>query len=151
MGASKHRPWRLIHGEFTRYAKISPGTSKRGPLAWETYCVTDAISQREWLSIPALVDLLDLTPSRIRRLIEDKHLLAIRHEGVLSVPADFLRDGEPLVYLRGTLFLLEDAGFSTEEAMSWLLEVDDALGVAPIDALNAGRKTEVRRVAQALA
>ncbi|WP_226082391.1 Rv2175c family DNA-binding protein [Mycetocola spongiae] len=113
--------------------------------------MTDAISQREWLSIPALVDLLDLTPSRIRRLIEDKHLLAIRHEGVLSVPADFLRDGEPLVYLRGTLFLLEDAGFSTEEAMSWLLEVDDALGVAPIDALNAGRKTEVRRVAQALA
>jgi hypothetical protein len=35
--------------------------------------------------------------------------------------------------------------------MEWLLEPDDSLGVAPITALRAGRKAEVRRVAQALA
>lgn len=92
-----------------------------------------------------------MTPSQIRRLIEDKHLLAMRHDGALRVPAEFLREGEPLVHLRGTLFLLEDAGFSPEEAMEWLLTEDPALSAAPIDALNAGRKTEVRRVAQALA
>jgi len=52
--------------------------------------------------------------------------------------------------LRGTLFVLADAGFSDENAMEWLLDTEDSLRAAPIDALLAGRKAEVRRVAQAL-
>ena len=113
--------------------------------------MADPTPSRTWLTMPELVDLLGLTPSRIRRLIEDKHLLATRRDGVISVPADFLVGGAPLPELRGTLMVLADAGFSDDEAMDWLLSVDDALGVAPIDALRSGRKTEVRRVAQALA
>lgn len=113
--------------------------------------MTDVFSNREWFSIPDLVDLLDLSPSRVHRLLEDKQLLAIKRDRVLSVPQDFLVDGEPLVHLRGTLFLLEDAGFTEAEAMEWLLTEDDVLGTAPIDALRSGRKTEVRRIAQALA
>jgi hypothetical protein len=35
--------------------------------------------------------------------------------------------------------------------MRWLTNDDDTLGAAPIEALRAGRKAEVRRVAQALA
>ena len=62
----------------------------------------------------------------------------------------FLRDGEPLPELRGTLIVLADSGFNDEQAMHWLLAQEDSLGVAPIDALRAGRKAEVRRVAQAL-
>jgi Rv2175c C-terminal domain of unknown function len=38
-----------------------------------------------------------------------------------------------------------------EGAVNWLLSDEDSLGTAPIDALRAGRKAEVRRVAQALA
>jgi hypothetical protein len=34
--------------------------------------------------------------------------------------------------------------------MNWLLTPEDSLGVSPVDALKAGRKAEVRRVAQAL-
>jgi len=34
--------------------------------------------------------------------------------------------------------------------MRWLLNADDSLGTSPIAALRAGRKAEVRRVAQAL-
>jgi len=34
--------------------------------------------------------------------------------------------------------------------MHWLLTPDDVIGAPPIDALRAGRKAEVRRVAQAL-
>lgn len=113
--------------------------------------MTDVFSNREWFSIPDLVDLLDLSPSRVHRLLEDKQLLAIKRDRVLSVPRDFLVDDEPLVHLRGTLFLLEDAGFTEPEAMEWLLTEDDVLGAAPIDALRSGRKTEVRRIAQALA
>jgi hypothetical protein len=103
------------------------------------------------LTIPELVQELGLSPGKIHRLIEDRHLLAIRREGVLVVPASFVREGEPLRDLRGTLILLGDAGFADDEAMRWMLELEDALGVAPIEALRAGRKAEVRRVAQALA
>ena len=104
-----------------------------------------------WLAIPDLVEVLGITQSRVRQLIEDKHLLAVRRDGRLSVPASFIRDGSPVGELRGTLMVLSDDGFTDEQAMDWLLEVDDSLGVPPIDALLAGRKAEVRRVAQALA
>ena len=83
-------------------------------------------------------------------MIEDHHLLAVRRDKTLVIPSVFIRDGEPLPELRGTIFVLQDMGFSPEEAMDWLLEVEDSLGVAPIDALLAGRKAEVRRIAQAL-
>ncbi len=112
--------------------------------------MTDVFTEQKWLTIPDLVERLGLTQGRVRRLIEDKHLLAVRRDGVLVVPAVFLEGDAPLTELRGTLIVLADDGFTDEQAMQWLLEVDDSLGTAPIDALKAGRKAEVRRVAQAL-
>lgn len=113
--------------------------------------MTDRDPARQWLTIPDLVDSLGIGVGRVRRLIQDRHLAAMHLDGVLKVPADFIRDGEPLSELRGTLILLGDDGFSNEEAIEWLLEPEETLGIAPIDALRAGRKAEVRRVAQALA
>lgn len=95
--------------------------------------------------------MLQLSPGKVHRLIEDRHLLAVRRDKVLVIPEEFVLDGEPLKDLRGTLMLLADDGFSDDEAMQWMLEVNDLLGVSPIAALRAGRKAEVRRVAQALA
>lgn len=112
--------------------------------------MTDA-RDTAWLTVPDLVETLGLGVSRVRRLIEDRALLAVRRDGVLMVPEVFIRDGEPLHELRGTLVVLADNGFSDEEAMSWLLESDEVLDAAPIDALRQGRKAEVRRVAQAMA
>lgn len=103
-----------------------------------------------WLTIPDLVDQLGLPQGKVRRLIEDRVLLAARVDGVLAVPADFIVDGEPLGELRGTLVVLGDAGFSDDEAMHWLLTEEDSLGTTPVAALRAHRKAEVRRVAQAL-
>jgi len=108
-------------------------------------------AETHWLTIPELVELLGIGVSKIRRLIEDRSLLARRVDGVWQVPQSFIRDGEPLPELRGTLILLADARFSDDEAMDWLLNSEESLGVSPIDALRAGRKAEVRRVAQALA
>ena len=107
--------------------------------------------QIEWLTVPDLVERLGQTPSRIRKLIDDRHLLAARIDGVLKVPASFLRDDAPLPELHGTAMVLADAGFSDDEAVEWLLGEEDSLGTSPIAALRAGRKSEVRRVAQALA
>ncbi len=103
-----------------------------------------------WLTIPELVEVLGITRSQVRRLIEDRALLATRVDGVLKVPAAFVVGNEPLGELRGTIVVLGDAGFSDDEAIHWLLTEEDSLGVRPIDALRAGRKAEVRRVAQAL-
>jgi hypothetical protein len=103
-----------------------------------------------WLTIPDLTELLGLKVSQVRRLIEDRALLARRVDGVWKVPQVFLVDGEPMHELKGTLVVLADAGFSDDEAMNWLLSEEESLGVSPVNALLAGRKAEVRRVAQAL-
>lgn len=118
---------------------------------WHAGGVNEHVQATEWLTIPDLVDQLGLGVSRVRRLIEDRHLAAKRIDGVLKVPAVFLRDGEPLPELRGTLVVLADNGFGEEDAVDWLLEEEESLGTAPIEALRSGRKAEVRRVAQALA
>jgi hypothetical protein len=104
----------------------------------------------DWLTIPDLTEMLGLKVSQVRRLIEDRSLLASRMDGVWKVPAAFIVDGEPMHELRGTLIVLGDSGFTDEEAMHWLLTAEESLGVSPIEALRAGRKAEVRRVAQAL-
>ena len=46
--------------------------------------------------------------------------------------------------------MLHDAGFTDDEAIDWLLTSEESIGLPPIEALRAGRKSEVRRVAQAL-
>ncbi|WJL95381.1 Rv2175c family DNA-binding protein [Microbacterium sp. ET2] len=111
----------------------------------------DASVPTEWLTLPELVEALDLPLGRVRRLLDDRALVGSRRHGALSVPAVFIVDGKPLGSLRGTVIVLGDAGFSDDEAIDWLLNPEESIGVAPIEALLAGRKSEVRRVAQTLA
>lgn len=101
--------------------------------------------------MPDVAERLSTTPTRVRRLLEERQLLAKRMDGVLKVPEVFLTDEGPLPELRGTAILLGDSGFTTDDAIDWLLNPEQSLDTAPIDALLAGRKAEVRRVAQALA
>ncbi|HEY8590617.1 MAG TPA: Rv2175c family DNA-binding protein [Naasia sp.] len=110
-----------------------------------------ALNEHEWLTVPDLAERLSLPLGKVRRMLEERQLLGTRVDGVLKVPAEFLRENEPVHELRGTIIVLADNGFSDEEAIDWLLGEDEVLGARPIDALRAGRKAEVRRVAQALA
>ncbi|MDO7881821.1 Rv2175c family DNA-binding protein [Salinibacterium soli] len=103
-----------------------------------------------WLTIPDLTEILGLKVSQVRRLIEDRSLLATRVDGIWRVPELFIVNGEPMHELKGTLVVLGDAGFTDDEAMHWLLTEEESLGTSPVLALLAGRKAEVRRVAQAL-
>lgn len=114
---------------------------------------SDATSRidTEWLTLPELVDVLGEPLGRVRRLLDERQLIGSRRDGPLRVPAVFIVDGRPLVSLRGTIIVLQDAGFSDDETIDWLLEREDSIGAPPIEALRAGRKSEVRRVAQALA
>ena len=118
---------------------------------WHAYYVASAKKpQTQWLTIPDLMDVLGMSQSQVRRLIEDNFLAAARVDGVLKVPADFIQDGEPLHALQGTIVLLRDVGFDGDELVEWLITEEESLKASPVDALKAGRKAEVRRVAQAL-
>ena len=114
----------------------------------------------EWLPLPDVADRLGLDVGKVRRLLQDGHLVAVRRgeRNVLSVPADLLveagQDGGPSVplpELRGTLSVLGDSGYDARAAVRWLFTADPSLPGTPVEALRAGRKTEVRRRAQALA
>ena len=103
------------------------------------------------LTIPDLVELLDESLRRGRRLFDGDYLVGSPRDGVFAVPSVFLAEGRPLPALRGTIIVLHDAGFDPDETIDWLLTPEDTIGVAPIEALLAGRKSEVRRVAATLA
>lgn len=104
-----------------------------------------------WLTLPDLADALGESVSRVRRLLDDRHLVGSRRSGVFAVPSVFIVDGRPLASLRGTIIALQDVGFDDDEVIDWLLAEEESMGRTPIAALLAGHKSEVRRVARTLA
>ena len=113
--------------------------------------VANIPSTTEFLTVPDLVERFGLSPGKVHRLIEDHYLPAIRIDGILKVPSDFVVGAEPLTALRGTILVLLDAGFRIEEAVSWMFMENDELNETPVAALHAGRKSAVRRATQGLA
>lgn len=105
----------------------------------------------EWLTLKEAAAPLGVSPNRIKTLIRENRMMGVVRDGELSIPAAFI-DGDDLVKgLPGTLVLLSDAGFSTEEALRWLFTDDASLPGKPIEAMRENRGTEVRRRAQGLA
>lgn len=102
----------------------------------------------DWLTVPDIAERLGIPLSAVRRMIEDRELLAARvgERRVVKVPARFL-DEKALPHLKGTFTVLGDGGMRDEEILRWLFTRDPTLPVegSPIDALASGFKTEVRR------
>jgi excisionase family DNA binding protein len=102
----------------------------------------------EWLTVPDVAERLGVPLATVRRMIEDRDLLAARlgERRIVHVPARFL-DERALPHLKGTFTVLGDGGMHDEEILRWLFTPDATLPVegAPIDALASGFKTEVRR------
>lgn len=107
---------------------------------------------KSWLPLPDVAERLGLDVGRVRRLLQDRVLVAIRRgeRGVLCVPEELVTDGTLLPDLKGTLTVLSDSGYTDEESLRWLFTPDDTLPGTPAANLRSGRKTEVRRRAQAL-
>lgn len=106
-----------------------------------------------WLTLPDVAERLGVEVTRVRPLIKEGQLIAVRRgeNRVLMVPADFISDGKVVKGLAGTLTLLKDDGFTDAEALEWLFTADPSLPGTPVDALRENRGTEVKRRAQALA
>lgn len=105
-----------------------------------------------WLPLPEVADRLGVDVSRVRQLVRERQLIAVRRgeEHTLQVPEAFIDEGKVLKGLPGTLTLLADNGFSDDEALRWLFTEDGSLPGSPVVALRGHRGTEVKRRAQAL-
>lgn len=103
----------------------------------------------EWLTVPDLGERLGLRLSDVRQLLADRQLVGFRigPRNVMSVPSKFVNEAGPLPELPGTFTVLADGRMNDAEILRWLFTPDATLPVpgAPIDALRAGFKTEVRR------
>ncbi|MET8504662.1 Rv2175c family DNA-binding protein [Streptomyces sp. NPDC015232] len=116
---------------------------------------TDALVP-DWLYLPDIAEMLDVEVTRVRQLVKEGQLIAVRREvrpgeKILQVPAAFIQGDKVVKGLVGTLTLLRDDGFTDEEMLEWLFTPDPSLPGTPAQALNENRGTEVKRRAQALA
>lgn len=123
-------------------------------------CATDESSNPQvealvdqWLSLPEVAQMMQLPITRVRQLLADAAFVALRRgvNNALYAPAQLFAEGAPLAGLAGVLTVLTDGGFNAPECVGWLFTPEDSLGGTPVQALRAGRKTAVRRLAQASA
>lgn len=133
--------------------QAGPVTDSQDPGADGSSDVEELVG--EWSYLPDVADLLGVRLSRVRRYLSDRELLAVRvgPNRAWAVPRRFLSPGGPRPELKGTFTVLADGGMDDVEIVRWMFTPDPSLPVpgAPIDALVAGHKTEIRRRAQALA
>ncbi|WP_345310375.1 Rv2175c family DNA-binding protein [Kocuria gwangalliensis] len=117
----------------------------------ETFAELDSLVG-EWTYLPDIAQALDIQITKVHRMMDQGEFLEVRRpsDGVRVVPAEFMAEGQPLNALKGTISVLRDARYTDEEAIRWLFTDDESLPGRPVDALREGRKTEVRRRAQAL-
>jgi len=105
------------------------------------------------VALPAadVAALLSLPVSRVHQLVRDGHLLSLRRDGEVVVPADFLDGAAVVKGLPGTITVLRDGGYADADILRWLFAEDDSLPGTPVASLRAGRHREVKRRAQAMA
>jgi len=105
-----------------------------------------------WLTFRDAADRLGMSPSKVRQLVREHQLAAVRRDELREpgVPALFVQDSAPVKGLSGTLIVLADHGFDDAESIEWLFTPDDSLPGRPIDALREDRGKEVHRRAQAV-
>ena len=146
---------RLVHDAPATVAHSCPVSENPHPQSAEpaTHDLESLVGH--WLTVPDAAEQLGVPLSRVRQLIADREVLAARigDRRVTAIPAKFFEEAGPRPELRGTFTVLADGGMDDEEIIAWLFTPDATLPVegAPIDAIRAGHKTEIRRRAQELA
>lgn len=104
------------------------------------------------LGLSEVANRMGVSASKVRQMLRDGHLIAVRRDGELCIPEAFVGERGPIKGLAGTLTVLADSGFEPTEMLNWLFTSDDSLpGETPINALRTNHGTEVKRRAQALA
>lgn len=116
------------------------------------YC--DDVLDRS-ISLLQLADVskgMGLPVSRVHQLLRDHRLIAVKRDGVLSIPEGFFgADGQPVRLLSGLIVVLRDGGYSDEDILRWMFTEDDSLPGTPIEVLHSDQAREVVRRAQSMA
>jgi hypothetical protein len=104
------------------------------------------------LPLAEVANVLGTSANKVRQMLRDGQLIALKRDGDLCVPGDFFVKDGIVKGLAGTITVLADSGFSRTEMLRWLFTADDTLpGSTPINALRTSHGTEVKRRAQAMA
>ena len=97
-----------------------------------------------WVTLPEVAEQFEVPVTKVRQMIREGGLLAVRRDGVLRVPIELVAGRNVIKHLPGVLTLLRDAGYNDEEALRWLYTPDDSLPGTPATALAVnGGATEV--------
>jgi hypothetical protein len=110
--------------------------------------ITDRV--KSWVTLEQAAEQLSVSPSKVKRYLEEHILFAVKIDKQLMIPAEIIVANEPLSSIRGTMLQLLDLGLTETEAIEWLYQENDSLGETPMSALLKGHKAPVRRAAQAL-
>ena len=102
----------------------------------------------ELIPVPDIAAALGVPVTRVREYLRDGHLVGVREDGVLRVPAELVQDGAIVKHLPSVITQLRDARFADGEILEWLFREDESLPGTPISALRANRGSEVKRRAQ---
>ncbi|MFG1647941.1 Rv2175c family DNA-binding protein [Amycolatopsis sp. NPDC049252] len=104
------------------------------------------------LPLTEVANALGTSVNKVRQLLREGELIALKRGGELVVPNAFLVKDGVVKGLSGTITVLADSGFSRTEMLRWLFTTDDSLpGSTPVNALRTSHGTEVKRRAQAMA
>jgi hypothetical protein len=114
--------------------------------------------------LPAVASMLGVPVTKVHQHLRERHLIAVRRDGVVVVPKIFFDDsGHVVKSLPGLLVVLHDGGYHETEILRWLFTRDSSLTISrdgasepqpnarPVDALHSHQAREVVRRAQAMA
>lgn len=114
--------------------------------------------------LPAVASILGIPVTKVHQHLRERHLLAVRRDGVVVVPKVFFDEkGHVVKSLPGLLVVLHDGGYHETEIVRWLFTPDPSLNISrdgatertpnarPVDALHSHQAREVVRRAQAMA
>lgn len=106
----------------------------------------------ELLTFPDVAEILGVPVTKVHDIVNAGKLAVYRRpDGVRTIPALLLDEGELSKFVAGAITVLSDGGFEPDEILSFLFTPDDSLPGRPIDALHGHGAREVIRRAQAMA
>jgi hypothetical protein len=114
--------------------------------------------------LPSVASIMGVPVTKVHQHLRERHLIAVRRDGVVVVPKVFFDDAGHLAKsLPGLLVVLHDGGYHETEILRWLFTPDASLTISrdgatepqpnarPVDALHSHQAREVVRRAQAMA
>lgn len=109
------------------------------------------LASEELLPFPDVAEMLGVPVTKVHDIVGAGKLVVYRKDGINTIPAALLDDGELSKFVAGAITVLTDGGFEPAEILQFLFTEDESLPGRPIDVLHGHGAREVIRRAQAMA